>query len=159
VIAAIEGPCIGAAFDFAMACDLRVVSRSARFVLPAAKLGLLYNPAAVARLHQKIGDTALARLLLTADTISAEEAMSLGIASVVVEDGGALDRARALAAQTIACDPAAITATKGLLRDLTQRLSIDRWENVRRELVGSEFRRAALAMHLGRRSERSPRSE
>jgi enoyl-CoA hydratase len=150
VIAAIEGGCLGAAFDFAMACDVRVAGRSATFGLPAARLGLLYNPASIDRMLGEIGRAALARLLLTADRVSGEEALALGLASTLVEDGGALDRALALAEQTVECDPDAISTTKELLRDLSQRPSLNRWESIRRELVSSDFRKAALAEHPAR---------
>jgi len=47
VIAAIDGPCLGGAFDLALSCDHRIASRDAFFQVPATRLGLLYNPRSI----------------------------------------------------------------------------------------------------------------
>ena len=49
VIAAVEGPCVGGALDLALACDGIVAGEDAFFEIPAARLGLLYNPTAIGR--------------------------------------------------------------------------------------------------------------
>ncbi len=146
VIAAIEGPCVGAAVEIAMACDLRVVSETAYFQLPAVHLGLLYRPGAVADLAKQIAPPVLARLLLFADRLSADESVALGVAAgPVTPASGASERALALAGQLPEPPADALGATKRLLVELARGGDPSAFEAVRRELLASPGRAAALA--------------
>jgi enoyl-CoA hydratase/carnithine racemase len=145
VIAAIEGPCIGAALDLACACDLRVVSATAFFELPSVRLGLLYNPAAVLRLHRRLPATTVRRLLLLGDRIHASEALAAGIASRLCAAGGAIALANELAGRAD-CGSRALAESKRLLNALEQGdADPAAWEQIRSELMSSPERRAALA--------------
>ena len=62
VIAAIDGPCLGGAFDLALSCDHRIASRDAFFQVPATRLGLLYNPRSIVRMRQLLGRDATVKL-------------------------------------------------------------------------------------------------
>ena len=59
VIAAIDGPCLGGAFDLALSCDLRIAAADAFFQVPATRLGLLYNPRSILRWRQLLGRDAV----------------------------------------------------------------------------------------------------
>lgn len=145
VVAAIEGPCVGAAVEIAMACDLRVVSETAFFQLPAIHLGLLYRPGAVAELAGQLVPAVLARLLLFGDRVVADEAVSLGIAAgPVVRPTGASERAQELVGRLPAPPAEAVGATKRLLRELGRGGDPDEFEDVRRALLTSPARAAAL---------------
>ncbi len=150
-IAAIEGPCIGAAFDLACACDARIASPSAFFELPAVRLGLLYNPSAVARIWDGLPPATVRRLLLLGERIEAGEAMSSAIATRLVDKGNTAASALALAHE-LTRNPRALIETKRLLASLERGIGdLAEWEGVRQELLGSSERRAALAAATSRR--------
>lgn len=144
-VAAIEGPCIGAALDLACACDVRVASATALFELPAVRLGLLYNPAAIARLHRTLSRAAMLRLLLLGERLDSGEALAAGLATHLAEQGGAVSLAIDLARRSLAA-PRAFEQTKLLLHAL-DRAELDpaQWQAVRLELLSSPDRQAAVA--------------
>jgi enoyl-CoA hydratase/carnithine racemase len=79
VIAAVNGPAIGAGLQLAIACDLRIADSSAVFGLPTAKLGLAVDPWTIRRLALIAGEGAARTLLLACSTIDAELAHSRGL--------------------------------------------------------------------------------
>jgi enoyl-CoA hydratase/carnithine racemase len=81
-IALVEGACYGAGVALAIACDLRVAMSSARFAITPAKIGISYPQEDVHRLVALIGPGQAARLLFTAGTIDAAEAVRIGLAEV-----------------------------------------------------------------------------
>ncbi|MCD6726530.1 MAG: enoyl-CoA hydratase/isomerase family protein, partial [Solirubrobacteraceae bacterium] len=93
VLAAIEGGCVGAAVDLALACDVRIVARDAFFAVPAVALGILYSPEALARMAGRAGHQTLVRLLLLGERIAGEQAVVTGLAARVAPSGGALEAA------------------------------------------------------------------
>jgi len=146
VIAAIEGACVGAGFGLAMACDVRVASRTAFFEIPAARLGLLYSPPATATLHRRLGSQTLARLLLVGERLDAGAGAAAGIVARVVEAGAALTAARGLAAAAAGNPPGAVGATKRLLGDLDRDVfDAAGWNAVQSEILASPERRSAVA--------------
>lgn len=79
-IAIIDGPCYGAGVALALACDLRLAGEGARFAITPAKLGISYPQEDVFRLVETVGRAQAARLLFTAATIDAGEAIRIGLA-------------------------------------------------------------------------------
>lgn len=150
VVAAIEGPCIGAAFDLALSCDLRVAGERAFFEFPPLRLGILYNPAAIQRLHRLLPRSALARLLLAGDRMGAAEAFGEGIATHLAPAGCALERARELAERMAGFEPLALASTRRLLRELDDGArDLSAFADVRATLLDSPARREALARRRG----------
>jgi enoyl-CoA hydratase/carnithine racemase len=144
-IAAIEGYCIGAGLDLACACDVRIVATDAVFELPALRLGLLYNPTAVARMHRLLPGATMRRLLLLGERIEGRDAGAAGIATQIVEPQTTGKVSNKLAQRCIA-SPRALTETKRLLAALEQgNANIAKWSAVQKELLGSPERQAALA--------------
>lgn len=84
-IAALEGTATGGGLEFALACDLRVASRDAKFGLPEVKIGLLPGAGGTQRLTRIAGLAAATRLILTGELVSGAEAERLGIVHVAVE--------------------------------------------------------------------------
>lgn len=151
-IAAIEGPCIGAALDLATACDLRVGSPQALFELPAVRLGLLYNPAAVARLWGILPEPTMKRLLLAGERLDGREALAAGILTHAAEEGQALAAAGTIARSACAVAPSALIHTKRLLVALADGpTDVSAWEDARRALLGSGERQSALAAAKAKR--------
>lgn len=97
VIAAVNGMAAGAGASLSYACDLRVVSESAKFLMAFAKIGLTADSGASWTLPRLIGYGRAMELMLLGKPVEADEALRLGMATSVVPDGGALDAARALA--------------------------------------------------------------
>ena len=144
VLAAVEGPCVGAAVDLALACDVIVASDSAWFAVPAVKLGLLYNPAAVHRWYKRVPGATLRRLLLFDERIEGESALTAGLVDRVAPSGTAVAECVRLAARAVPGD--ALAATRALLRSLDAgSFAESDWQGVRRDLLASDERRAALA--------------
>jgi enoyl-CoA hydratase/carnithine racemase len=115
-VARIDGPCYGAGVALALACDLRVVGPDARFAITPAKIGVSYPQEDVHRLVALVGPGQAARLLFTATSIDAAEAIRLGLAELaeldeaaILANAGAslpeLKRAIALAGAGVRSDP------------------------------------------------------
>jgi enoyl-CoA hydratase/carnithine racemase len=96
-IAAIDGAALGGGFELALACDLRVCSRSASIGLTESRLGGLAGNGSI-RLSRLAGPARAKELLFTGTTIDAEQALAWGLVNRVV-DGNALDGARVFASE------------------------------------------------------------
>lgn len=112
VVAAIDGGCFGAGVALALAADIRVAGDEARFAVPPARLGIGYPSEDVARLAARVGHGQAARLLFTAATIDAAEALRIGLVDLV---GEGAEVARTIAAN----DPAALRQLKAAKADPT----------------------------------------
>lgn len=133
VIAAIEGPCLGAAVELVAACDVRVASTTAFFEVPAARLGILYRPDGLLGLTSRLGPHAVRRLLLANERMSAE---SLGpFLAPLVSPGTAYIEASRMAGHIATLSRPAVEATKSLLNQIeVGELVSDEWESIRQEL-------------------------
>jgi enoyl-CoA hydratase/carnithine racemase len=83
-VARLEGPVIGAGAALAASCDLRVAASDAFFMVPAARLGLGYDPRAVARLVRVFGEATARWMLMTAGRMPVERAFAQGSVHEVV---------------------------------------------------------------------------
>ncbi len=111
VVAAINGPAIGAGLQLALACDLRVGDETARFGVPTAKLGLAVDPTTIRRLVEVGGASLARRLLLTCEVVDCDAALAAGL----VDRPGTLDDARALAAEIADLAPLTLAYCKQVL--------------------------------------------
>jgi enoyl-CoA hydratase/carnithine racemase len=146
VLAAIEGACVGAALDLALACDARVAAAEAFFELPALRLGILYNPRAVERIRRVLPAPTVTRLLLLGERIEGRDALAAGIASHIAPAGQTVALAKALASRLTLVAPQAASAMKRFLAALDEpELEMGPWEAYRMELLGSPERRQALS--------------
>ncbi len=80
VIAAVNGPAIGAGTQLAIACDLRVVDERARFAVPTARNGMAVDAWTIRTLAELAGAGRARRVMLAADTIDRDEALACGLA-------------------------------------------------------------------------------
>jgi enoyl-CoA hydratase len=113
VLAAVNGPAIGAGMQLAVACDLRIAAFGASFSIPAGRLGVFLSPANVQRLATLVGQGAARDLLLTARTLDADEAAAIGLVQRRVPN--ALDAALELAAEVAALAPLTVQGHKRAL--------------------------------------------
>ena len=113
VLAAVNGPAIGAGMQLAVACDVRIAVFSATFSIPAARLGVFLSPANVQRLATLVGQGAARDLLLTARPLAADEAASVGLVQRRVPD--AVEAALELAAEVAELAPLTVQGHKRAL--------------------------------------------
>lgn len=92
VIAAVNGFALGGGCELAMACHMRIASNNAKFGQPEVKLGLIPGYAGTQRLPILIGRAKAMELLMTADMINAEEALSLGLVNYVTTPEALMDK-------------------------------------------------------------------
>src|SRR5438067_7778623 len=97
VLAAVNGPAIGAGSQLALAADLRMVAPGASFAIPTARLGLAVDPWTIRRLALLAGGGNARRILLTCEPLLAEEALGCGLADAAGDLDAALERAARIA--------------------------------------------------------------
>jgi enoyl-CoA hydratase/carnithine racemase len=112
VIAAVSGVAVGAGMDMALMCDIRLVSRSARFSEGYVKVGLVPGDGGCYFLPRVVGLPKALELLLTGDMIDADEAYRIGIANQVYDDVVFPEAVAAFAARLAAAPPVTIRLIK-----------------------------------------------
>jgi enoyl-CoA hydratase len=110
VIAAINGPAIGAGMQLAVACDVRVAALGARLAIPGGKLGIHLSARNIWRLAQLVGQGAARDFLLAGRNVDADEAMRLGLVQYVSRD--AVGHALALAGEIASFAPFTVQGHK-----------------------------------------------
>lgn len=142
-IAAVHGHAIGAGFQLALSCDLRLAAEDIRFCMKEPALGLVPDLTGTKPLVDIVGLPRALELCLTARDIYAEEARELGLVERVVKNGeldGAVDE---LVAALLKIDAGAARATKALLQQapghsLDEQCRAERAAQVLRLLPGAE---------------------
>jgi enoyl-CoA hydratase/carnithine racemase len=140
-IAAVQGHAIGAGFQLALACDLRILTEDAKLCMKEPALGLVPDLTGTKPLVDIVGLPRAIELCLTARTVTAAEALLLRLAELVVP-GGELDAAVAdLVAALLATDAAAARATKALLQQAGRHTLAEQAAAERRAQTGLLARR------------------
>jgi enoyl-CoA hydratase/carnithine racemase len=111
-VAAVHGIAFGGGLELALACDVIVADRLARFAFPELRLGLVPGFGGIPRLRRDVGNAAVRDLLLTGRSLGAERAHAVGLVSQLVGEGRAHDAARACAGQAARFDPVARAVAK-----------------------------------------------
>ncbi|MGA9525774.1 MAG: enoyl-CoA hydratase-related protein [Myxococcaceae bacterium] len=119
-IAAVEGYALGGGFELALACDLRVGSKTAKVGLPETTLGIYPAAGGTWRLPRLVGLGRARDIVFTGRILEAEEAYAVGIFEYLVEAGGALDAAFETAKKIAANAPLAIQVAKVSLNALAR---------------------------------------
>lgn len=116
LIAAVNGPALGAGCDLACMCDLRIASTAATFGEVFVKLGLIPGDAGAWYLQRAVGYAKAAEMILTGDVIHAQQALACGLVSEVTEPQNLMNAAGALARRIAANDAGSVRMAKALLR-------------------------------------------
>lgn len=116
VIAAINGPAVGAGCDLACMCDIRIAADTARFAQSFVKLGLVPGDGGAWILARIVGVSKATELTLTGAMIDASEALACGLVSRVVPAAELMNEARRIASQIAQNPPHAVRMSKRLLR-------------------------------------------
>jgi len=126
-IAVVESVCFGGGFELALACDLIITDKTARFCFPELRLGLIPGFGGIPRLKRDLGNAVVRDLLLTGRSINAAKAQAVGLVSQVVGEGEALRVARLTAAQIGKFDRTTSAAAKRFIKPIP-------YEELKREI-------------------------
>jgi len=130
VMAAINGDALGQGLELALSCDIRLASHRARFGFPQVALGLIPMDGGTQRLPRIVGKGKALELILTAETINAEEAFEIGLVNKVVTQENLASEVEALAKTIAGKGPIALryikeAVNKGLDLTLEQGLHLE----------------------------------
>jgi enoyl-CoA hydratase/carnithine racemase len=120
-VAAVQGHAIGAGFQLALACDLRVLADDAKLCMKEPALGLVPDLTGTKPLVDLVGLSRAIEICLTARVVGAQEAARIGLAELVVAPEELDEAVRDLSAALLATNRDAATATKRLLQGASGR--------------------------------------
>jgi enoyl-CoA hydratase/carnithine racemase len=126
-VAAVHGICFGGGLELALACDIIVADKMARFAFPELRLGLIPGFGGIPRLKRDLGNALVRDLLLTGRSVNAARAQAVGLVSQLAGEGEALNVARSNAAQIKKFDSFTRAAAKKFLKPIPH-------EELRREI-------------------------
>jgi enoyl-CoA hydratase/carnithine racemase len=154
VVAVVSGTAIGAGLEIAAAADLRVAADTARFGIPAARIGVVTTRTDVARIVRVAGPALAFDLLLTGRILDAHEALASGIVSFVRPAEQLREAARDLALRMAASSPVSLREMKRHLLAVSPAAAwdLDAYRSSVDALASADFRArsAALTFRRGR---------
>ena len=130
VIAAVNGYAVGGGCELAMACTIRLASETAKFGQPEVKLGIMPGYGGTQRLPRLVGKGRALQLILSGDTVSAQEAYRIGLVNEIVPNADLIPRAEAILQQMASNAPVGVkfsieAVNKGLETSLDEGLLIE----------------------------------
>jgi enoyl-CoA hydratase/carnithine racemase len=117
-IAAVHGVCFGGGFEFALACDILIADKMARFAFPELRLGLIPGFGGIPRLKRDVGNAFVRDLLLTGRSVNAARAQAVGLVAQLAAEGEALKIARSTAQQITKFDAVTRAAAKKFIKPI-----------------------------------------
>jgi enoyl-CoA hydratase/carnithine racemase len=126
-IAAVHGACLGGGLELALACDMIIADKMARFALPELRLGFIPGFGGIPRLKRDLGNAFVRDLLFTGRTVNAARAQAVGLVAQLAGEGEALRIARSTAAQITKYDAVTRAAAKKFIKPIPH-------EELRREI-------------------------
>jgi len=154
MVAAVCGPAVGIGTTLLLHCDLVAAAEDARFALPFVNLGLCAEGGSSYLLARRIGDARAAEWLMLGDPIAATDAYAAGLVNRLLPTADVLPQALKWAQQLASKPPAALRATRALLRRTSQaeaEAAIKAEAEVFRGLLRSEEAKEAFAAFLEKR--------
>ncbi len=127
LICAVEGFALAGGMELALASDLIVAAKGAKFGIPEVSVGLFASAGALLRLPRMIPYGRAMKMALTGEPILAEEAYELGLVAELAEKGQALDVAITLAEKIAKNAPLGLMASKEILREMQGRTEDEFW--------------------------------
>lgn len=117
VIAAVNGPAVGAGCDLTLMCDMRVASEKAWFAESFVGLGIIPGDGGAWLLTKTLGPARAAEMALTGDRVKSDQALEWGLVNQVVAPEELIDAAKKLAGRVAKNPPHSIRLAKQLLRE------------------------------------------
>ncbi|HIG66548.1 MAG TPA: enoyl-CoA hydratase [Porticoccaceae bacterium] len=133
IIAAVNGMALGGGFEVALAADIIIAVEGAVFGLPEPKIGAAAVAGGMHRLVRQIGLKPAMGILLTADSVSAQEGYRLGFVNTVVPRDELMSKAVGVAEKIIQCAPLAIQATKQAVMEGLNTSNLDKLQQAQKE--------------------------
>jgi enoyl-CoA hydratase len=127
IIAAVNGPALAGGFEIVLSCDLVVAADTARFGIPEVQRGLIAAAGGLLRLPKRVPLAVALELAMTGDPIDAERALALGLVNRVAPADRVVDEAFALATRIGDNSPAAVRASRQLVREAAEMSEEDGW--------------------------------
>ncbi len=137
LIAAVDGYALAGGFEIALACDMIVANKDAKFGIPEVKRGLAAAAGGLVRLPRQINPRLAMEFALTGNFVSAGRAYEIGLINRVT-DGPALESALELAAAITANGPLAVAASKQVIVESAGWSEAEQWKK-QMEITGSVF--------------------
>jgi enoyl-CoA hydratase len=137
-IAAVNGYCLGAGCELAMACDIRIASDNAKLGQPEVNLGIIPGGGGTQRLPRLVGMGRAYELLYTGDIIAAEEALKIGLVNEVVPQSELQQRVTDLANRIAEKSPLTLRIIKEAVR-ASARAPLDEGIRMETTLFGLAF--------------------
>ena len=162
VLAAINGICVGGGLELALACQLRIATSGASLGLPEIKLGLIPGFGGTQRLSRLVGSSKAAEMILTGESVTAEEALRIGLVSQVVPGNQLLTQAQAIVGMIAGHG---VNAVQAVLHALRGGLDIPLSEGLVREaelfghLCATTEKRKAIQAFIDKRQARMAQTE
>jgi enoyl-CoA hydratase/carnithine racemase len=155
-IAMLHGACLGAGFELAMACDLRIAAAETRLGLPEIRVGI---PSVIeaALLPGLVGPGRAAEILLTGESVTADQALAWGLVNRVAAPAELRAVTRLLAGRILDCAPTAVRLQKELIvrwRNTDQRTAVEYGVNAFAQAFATGEPREAMDAFLGKRRPR-----
>ncbi|OJZ68982.1 enoyl-CoA hydratase [Mycobacterium paraffinicum] len=138
IISAVEGYALAGGTELVLATDLIVAARSAKFGLPEVKRGLVAGGGGLLRLHHRIPYQKALELILTGDSFTGEEGLTMGFVNVLADDGKALEEAITLSERISRNGPLALATSKAIVVESSEWSSAEMWQK-QRELLAPVF--------------------
>ena len=110
VIAAVNGFALGGGLELAMACHIRIASQNAKMGLPEVTLGLIPGYGGTQRLTNLVGKGKAMEMIMTADMVTATEALQLGLVNHVTENDALITKAEEILKKILLRGPFAIAS-------------------------------------------------
>lgn len=126
-IAAVHGACLGGGLELALACDMIIADKMARFAFPELRLGFIPGFGGIPRLKRDLGNAFVRDLLFTGRTVNATRAQTVGLIAQLAGEGEALRIARSTATQITKYDAVTLAAAKKFIKPIPR-------EELRREV-------------------------
>jgi enoyl-CoA hydratase/carnithine racemase len=156
-LAAVQGHALGAGFQLALACDLRVVATSVQMALLETRYWIIPDLGGMHALTRIVGAGRAKELVWTGRTVGAEEADRVGLANRVTEEEKLLDEAEGLLREVLSHSPVAVAQSKALIDHAAEtplEVEFDREAQAQTACVQSEDHREAVAAFFEKRSPR-----
>jgi 2-(1,2-epoxy-1,2-dihydrophenyl)acetyl-CoA isomerase len=156
-VAAVQGHALGAGFQLALACDLRVCAEDVRFAMLEVRFGMVPDLGGIHRLSRLIGPARTKELVWTGRTVEPEEAERLGLANRLVPPETLAKEGDVLAREVAASPPIPVSLTKSLIgraAETSLETALERDGQAQATCIDTEDHREAVAAYLEQRPPR-----